>query len=184
MTAAWTPSLFGGGETAGDPGVDPAVVPRRIVLDDRSWVDLAPAWITGADAWFDLVDDKMEFRSYFKMPAAQTPQENCVAHNGSVIPVAGRDLMVQSWYQGGVSVWDFTDSDSPRELGYFERGPLPADEGIGGTWSSYYYNGHIYSSDIARGFDTLKFHDPAVKRADTIRMGELNVQSQPEYQVR
>ena len=139
----------------------------------------------GANAIYDLsADHELTFRSYFKIPRHQTETENCVAHNGSLIPVAGRDLMVQSWYQGGVSVWDFTDSDNPRELGYFERGPLPADEGIGGTWSTYYYNGHVFSSDIARGFDVLKFNDPAVKRADTIRMGELNPQSQPEYSVR
>lgn len=139
----------------------------------------------GANAIYDLsADHQLTFRSYYKIPRHQTSTENCVAHNGSVIPVEGRDLMVQSWYQGGVSVWDFTDSDDPHELGYFERGPLPADEGIGGTWSTYYYNGHLFSSDIARGFDTLKFHDPAVKRADIIRMGELNVQSQPQYPVR
>ncbi|MDN5716045.1 MAG: hypothetical protein L0G89_02310 [Janibacter sp.] len=139
----------------------------------------------GANAIYDLsADRELTFRSYYKIPRHQTATENCVAHNGSLIPVAGRDLMVQSWYQGGVSVWDFTDSDNPHEIGYFERGPLPADEGIGGTWSTYYYNGHVFSSDIARGFDALKFHDPAVKRADTIRMGELNPQSQPEYPVR
>lgn len=139
----------------------------------------------GANAIYDLSESgQLTFRSYYKIPRHQTATENCVAHNGSIIPVDGRDIMVQSWYQGGVSVWDFTDSDNPVELGYFERGPLPAEEGIGGTWSTYYYNGHLYSSDIRRGFDVLKFHDPAVKRADTIRMGELNVQSQPEYPVR
>ncbi|MGE9781785.1 hypothetical protein NMQ01_12690 [Janibacter sp. CX7] len=139
----------------------------------------------GANAIYDLSETgQLTFRSYYKIQRHQTETENCVAHNGSIIPVKGRDLMVQSWYQGGVSVWDFTDSSNPKELGYFERGPLPADEGIGGTWSTYYYNGHVYSSDIARGFDVLKFNDPATKRADTIRMGELNVQSQPEYTVR
>lgn len=139
----------------------------------------------GANAIYDLSEaGELTFQSYYKIPRHQTDTENCVAHNGSIIPVKGKDLMVQSWYQGGVSVWDFTDSANPKELGYFERGPLPADEGIGGTWSTYYYNGHVYSSDIARGFDVLKYNDPAAKRADTIRMGELNVQSQPQYTVR
>jgi hypothetical protein len=92
--------------------------------------------------------------------------------------------MVQSWYQGGTSVWDFTNSKKPKEIGYFERGPLPESEGIGGTWSSYYYNGHIFSSDIARGFDVLKFKSAMTKKADRVIMDELNPQSQPRYKVR
>ena len=91
--------------------------------------------------------------------------------------------MVQSWYMGGTSVWDFTDSDNPKELGYFERGPAAGNDG-GGTWSSYYYNGHIYSSDLGKGFDVLKFVDPMTKKADKLDLGELNVQSQPRYKVR
>ncbi|WP_435200220.1 LVIVD repeat-containing protein [Janibacter sp. GS2] len=139
----------------------------------------------GANAIYDLSKrGRLTHRSYYKIPRHQTSTENCVAHNGSIIPVAGRDLMVQSWYQGGVSVWDFTDSENPRELGYFERGPLPESEGIGGTWSTYYYNGHLYSSDIARGFDVLQFKDKATKKADRVIMDELNVQSQPRYRVR
>lgn len=139
----------------------------------------------GANAIYDLDrQGELTFRSYYKIPRHQHDVENCVAHNGSVIPVKNRDIMVQAWYQGGVSVWDFTDSENPRELAYFERGPVSAEEGIGGSWSSYYYNGHIYSSDIRRGFDVLKFNDPATAGADQLDLGELNVQSQPKYKTR
>ena len=139
----------------------------------------------GANAIYDLSKlGKLTFKSYYKIPRHQHASENCVAHNGSLIPVANRDIMVQSWYQGGVSVWDFTDSENPKELGYFERGPLPESLGTGGTWSTYYYNGHLFSSDLVRGFDVLKFRDKATKRADRIIMDELNVQSQPKYKVR
>lgn len=139
----------------------------------------------GANAIYDLSKNgKLTFQSYYKMPRHQHDTENCVAHNGSLIPVANRDIMVQSWYQGGVSVWDFTDSTKPKELGYFERGPLPESEGTGGTWSAYYYNGHIFSSDLARGFDVLKFKDKVTKKADKVIMDELNPQSQPKYKVR
>jgi hypothetical protein len=136
----------------------------------------------GADGIYDLsADHHLTFRSYYKMPRHQFDTENCVAHNGSLIPVKGRDLMVQSWYMGGVSFWDFTDSSNPRELGYFERGPAgPAGDG-GGTWSAYYYNGNVFSSDIGKGFDTLRITDPIVASAAEVRMGELNVQSQPDY---
>ena len=115
----------------------------------------------GANGIYDLSKDrKLTFRSYYKIPRHQFDSENCVAHNGSLIPVKGRDVMVQSWYMGGTSFWDFTDSDNPREIGYFERGPNggPAGGG-GGTWSSYYYNGHVYSSDLGKGFDVLKITD-------------------------
>jgi hypothetical protein len=136
----------------------------------------------GADGIYDLSPShQLTFRSYFKIPRHQFDSENCVAHNGSLIPVEGRDLMVQSWYMGGVSFWDFTDSSRPRELGYFERGPTgPLGDG-GGTWSAYYYNGHVYSSDIGKGFDTLRITDPIVASAAAIRMDTLNVQSQPDY---
>ena len=138
----------------------------------------------GANAIYDLSRrGDLTFRSYFKIDRHQTDEENCVAHNGSIIPVKGKDIMVQSWYMGGTSVWDFTDSDNPKELGYFERGPAAGNDG-GGTWSSYYYNGHIYSSDLGKGFDVLKFVDPMTKKADTLDLGELNVQSQPRYKVR
>jgi hypothetical protein len=135
----------------------------------------------GANGIYDLsADNKLTFRSYYKIPRHQFDSENCVAHNGSLIPVKGRDVMVQSWYMGGTSFWDFTDSDNPREIGYFERGPMP-NGGGGGTWSSYFYRGNVYSSDIGQGFDVLDITDPSLKKADQVPMDELNVQSQPVY---
>jgi hypothetical protein len=137
----------------------------------------------GANGIYDLsTDRKLTFRSYYKIERHQFDSENCVAHNGSLIPVKGRDVMVQSWYMGGTSFWDFTDSDNPREIGYFERGP--ATTGGGGTWSSYYYNGHVYSSDLGKGFDVLKITDRSLKKAAQVPMDQLNVQSQPVYQLR
>ncbi|MEU2233470.1 LVIVD repeat-containing protein [Streptomyces vietnamensis] len=140
----------------------------------------------GADGIYDIVGKgdqrKLVFRSYFKIPRHQADTENCVAHNGSLIPVKGKDLMVQAWYQGGVSVWDFTDSSAPKEIAYFERGPLSATTmATGGSWSAYYYNGYIYSNDIAKGFDVLKLSDRRTDPAKRIRMDELNVQTQPDY---
>ncbi|MEV8318653.1 hypothetical protein AB0Q95_31310 [Streptomyces sp. NPDC059900] len=125
---------------------------------------------------------KLVFKSYYKIPRHQAATENCVAHNGSLIPVKGKDLMVQAWYQGGVSVWDFTNSSKPKEIGYFERGPLSTDAiQVGGSWSAYYYNGYIYSNDIAKGFDVLKIDDKRTDPAERVRVGELNVQTQPDY---
>jgi len=116
--------------------------------DPREW---------GADAIFDIVDRKMEFRSYFKLPAPQTEQENCVAHNGSLIPVPGRDIFVQAWYQGGISVIDFTDSSNPTEIAFFDRGPINPDSLVmGGYWSAYWHRGLIYATEIARGLDVLE----------------------------
>ncbi|HET6359317.1 hypothetical protein [Streptomyces sp.] len=140
----------------------------------------------GADGIYDIVGRgqhrKLVFRSYYKIPRHQADTENCVAHNGSLIPVKGRDIMVQAWYQGGVSVWDFTNSSKPREIAYFERGPLSADTMMtGGSWSAYYYNGYIYSNDIAKGFDVLKLDDRRTDPAKRVRMDELNVQTQPDY---
>jgi hypothetical protein len=113
-----------------------------------------PNW--GADAIFDVVDRKLRFGGYYKMPAPQTEQENCVAHNGSLVPVPGRDIMVQAWYQGGLSVFDFTDSARPVEIAFFDRGPLDAKTLItGGLWSTYWYNGHVYGTEIARGIDVF-----------------------------
>ena len=110
----------------------------------------------GADAVYDLVDGKLQYRSHFKMPAPQVDEENCVAHNGSIVPVPGRDIMVQAWYQGGISVWDFTDSAAPVEIAYFDRGPIDAEElALGGYWSSYWYDGRIYATEIARGLDVF-----------------------------
>lgn len=134
----------------------------------------------GADAVYDLVDGKLERRGYFKIPREQQPDENCVAHNGSLIPVPGKDIMVQSWYQGGVSIWDFTDSADPKEIGYFERGPYPGG-GIAGTWSAYYYNGYIYSSDIREGLDVLRIDDPLTDPAKQVKMDDFNVQTQKSY---
>ncbi|GMG86405.1 DUF305 domain-containing protein [Biformimicrobium ophioploci] len=111
----------------------------------------------GANAIYDIVDGKLEFRSHYKMPAAQTEQENCVAHNGAIVPVPGRDIFVQAWYQGGISVMDFTDSANPVEIAYFDRGPVDAEElALGGFWSSYWYNGYIYGTEIIRGIDVLE----------------------------
>ncbi|GAB7049979.1 hypothetical protein JCM9534A_51050 [Catenuloplanes indicus JCM 9534] len=136
----------------------------------------------GADAVYDLAGGKLEFKSYFKIPRENAFNENCVAHNGSIIPAFGRDILVQAWYQGGVSVWDFTDSANPVELGYWERGPLSATgTATGGSWSAYYYNGLIYSNDIAKGFDVLKLDDPRTNSAAAVRFSELNVQTQPQY---
>ncbi|MDF2090781.1 hypothetical protein P0Y31_00350 [Knoellia sp. 3-2P3] len=138
----------------------------------------------GANGIYDLsADNQLTFRSYYKIPRHQNDTENCVAHNGSLIPVQGRDVMVQSWYMGGTSFWEFTDSDNPREIGYFERGPAPSGGG-GGTWSSYFYRGHVYSSDIGQGFDVLDITDKSLMKADLVPMDELNVQSQPVYQLR
>ncbi len=122
--------------------------PRCRATDPRDW---------GADAIFDIVDRKLEFRGYFKMPAAQSEQENCVAHNGSLIPVPGRDIMAQAWYQGGISVFDFTDSSHPVEIAFFDRGPIDGTTLVtGGYWSTYWYNGEIFASEIARGLDVFK----------------------------
>ena len=126
---------------------------------------------------------KLVFKSYFKIPRHQADTENCVAHNGSLIPVKGKDIMVQAWYQGGVSVWDFTDSAQPKEIAYFERGPLthrPRSDSAA-SWSAYYYNGYIYSNDIAKGLDVLKLNDRRTDTAKWVRMDELNVQTQPDY---
>ncbi len=111
----------------------------------------------GANAIYDIVDDELVFRSYYKMPATQTKTENCVAHNGSLVPVPGRDIMVQSWYQGGISVFDFTDSSNPVEIAFFDRGPIDEEElVVGGFWSSYWYQGRIYGTEIVRGLDVLE----------------------------
>ena len=126
-----------------------------------------PNW--GANAIFDIVDRKMVFRSYYKLPVVQTSQENCVAHNGSLVPVPGRDVMSQAWYQGGVSVFDFTDSANPQELAFFDRGPIsPTSLVTGGMWSGYWYNGFLYGTEIARGFDAFELTptDGALRERD------------------
>ena len=121
--------------------------PRCRAYDPLDW---------GADAIYDIVDGNLEFRGYYKLPAPQLEQENCVAHNGSIVPVPGRDVFVQAWYQGGLSVIDFTDSAHPVEIAYFDRGPIDAEELVmGGYWSTYWYRGHIYGTEIARGLDVF-----------------------------
>ncbi|MFG3435969.1 LVIVD repeat-containing protein [Nonomuraea sp. NPDC047897] len=137
----------------------------------------------GADAIYDIARGKLVFKSYFKIARHQADSENCVAHNGSLIPVKGKDIMVQAWYMGGVSIMDFTDSANPREIGYFERGPR-ADNSGGGVWSAYYYNGHIYAADFHEGLDVIKIDDPLTNGAARVRTDRLNVQTQESYRER
>ena len=139
----------------------------------------------GADAIFKLNDDKLSLASYYKMPAAQSDSENCVAHNGSLVPVPGRDIEVQAWYQGGVSIMDFTDAAHPFEIAYYDRGPIdPKTIVLGGYWSAYWYNGYIYGSEIARGLDIFKLTPSKfltqneIDAARLVNVGELNVQNQ------
>ena len=121
--------------------------PRCRASDPKDW---------GADAIYDIVDGKMQFRSHYKMPAPQTDQENCVAHNGSLVHVPGRDIFVQAWYQGGISVFDFTDSSNPIEIAFFDRGPIDAEDLVmGGYWSAYWFGGFVYGTEIARGLDVF-----------------------------
>src|SRR5277367_3642214 len=150
--------------------------PRCRPTDPNKW---------GADAIFNLKDDKLSFASYYKMPAAQTETENCVAHNGSLIPVPGRDIEVQAWYQGGISVMDFTDPAHAYEIAYFDRGPVDAKTLVlGGDWSAYWYNGYIYGSEIARGLDVFKLvpskflTQNEIDAARLVQVNELNVQNQ------
>ena len=122
--------------------------PRCRASDPRHW---------GANAVYDIVDGRLEYRSHYKLPAPQTDRENCVAHNGSIVPVPGRDIMVQAWYQGGISVFDFTDSANPVEIAFFDRGPIHPERFVmGGFWSAYWYRGYIYGTEIARGLDVLE----------------------------
>jgi hypothetical protein len=141
--------------------------------------------LRGADGIYDIVGRgdarRLVFRSYFKIDRFQTEEENCVAHNGSLIPVKGRDIMVQSWYMGGVQVWDFTNSARPKKIGYWERGPAADPDTGGGTWSAYYYNGYIYSSDLGKGLDVLEIDDPRTNPAKGVRFDELNVQTQGHF---
>ena len=136
----------------------------------RAWDPLN--W--GADAIYDIVDEKLEFRSHYKMPAPQLETENCVAHNGSIVPVPGRDIFAQAWYQGGISVIDFTDSANPIEIAYFDRGPIMEEELItGGYWSVYYYEGAIYGTEITRGLDILKLIPSEYLSENEIAAAEL-----------
>src|SRR5205814_4765605 len=150
--------------------------PRCRATDKLEW---------GADALSSIENKNLVFHGYYKMPEPQTEQENCVAHNGSLIPVPGRDIMAQGWYQGGVSVFDFTDSAKPVEIAFFDRGPIDAKQLIlGGYWSAYWYNGSIYGSEIARGVDVFKLKPSEylsqneIDAATLVRSGELNTQQQ------
>jgi hypothetical protein len=143
----------------------------------------------GADAIFHLNDDKLTFASYYKLPAAQSDTENCVAHNGSLVPVPGRDIEVQAWYQGGISVMDFTDASRPFEIAYFDRGPIdPNMLVLGGDWSAYWYNGAIYGSEIARGLDVFELTPTKfltqneIDAAKSVRVADLNVQNQQKIE--
>jgi hypothetical protein len=142
----------------------------------------------GADAIFRLGGKKLDFQSYYKMPAPQTPEENCVAHNGSLIPIPGRDVMVQAWYQGGVSVFDWTDPRHPKEIAYFDRGPLDATKlQLGGYWSAYWYNGHIYGSEITRGLDVFELQPSGfltqneIDAAKSVKLDYFNTQGQVKF---
>ena len=131
----------------------------------------------GADAIYDIVDGKLEFRGYFKLPAPQSEEENCVAHNGSIVPIPGRDIFVQAWYQGGISVIDFTDSANPVEIAYFDRGPLDADNLVfGGYWSTYWYNGFIYGTETVRGIDVL-----ALEPSEFLTANEIAAATMADY---
>jgi hypothetical protein len=150
--------------------------PRCRATDKYEW---------GANAIFTIVNGKMQFKSYYKMPAAQTDAENCVAHNGSLIPIPGREVMVQGWYQGGISVFDWTDVSNPKEIAYFDRGPVDATRLImGGSWSVYWYNGLIVSSEIARGLDIYELvpsgliSQNELDAAKTVQWDYLNAQEQ------
>jgi hypothetical protein len=143
----------------------------------------------GADAIFNLKDNKLSFASYYKLPAAQGDSENCVAHNGSLVPVPGRDIKVQAWYQGGISIMDFTDAEHPSEIAYFDRGPIdPKMLVLGGDWSAYWYNGNIYASEIARGLDVFELTPTKfltqneIDAAKTFRQTEFNVQNQQKIE--
>ena len=154
--------------------------PKCRATDRREW---------GADALFTIANDKMQFQGYYKLPAPQTDKENCVAHNGSLIPIPGRDVMVQAWYQGGISVFDWTDAAHPQEIAYFDRGPIDSTRMVGGgSWSAYWYNGVIVSSEIARGLDIFALKPSGylsqneIDAAKTVHLDYLNTQGQPRFE--
>jgi hypothetical protein len=140
----------------------------------------------GADAIFTRTDSHLTLTGYYKLPAAEGPTKNCTAHNGSLIPVPGRDIMAQAWFQGGISVVDFTNPGHPVEIAYFDRGPLDSAKLLfGGQWSAYWYNGHLYGSEINRGLDVLDLEPSAfltrneIEAARSVRMDRFNPQNQP-----
>lgn len=153
--------------------------PKCRANDPKEW---------GADAIFTIENRQMQFQSYYKMPAPQTSLENCVAHNGSLIPIPGRDVMVQAWYQGGISVFDWTDPTHPTEIAFFDRGPVNGGEmEMGGSWSVYWYNGLIVSSEIARGLDIFELTPNSyltqneIDAAKAVKQDYLNTQGQPKF---
>jgi hypothetical protein len=138
--------------------------PRCQAGDPRNW---------GADAFYSLKDGQLNFESLYKLPAPQSDKENCVAHNGSIIPVPGRDIFVQAWYQGGISVIDFTDPANPFEIAYFDRGPVDEDQLVtGGYWSAYWYDGRIYATEITRGLDVFALEPSEFLTAEEIAAAE------------
>jgi hypothetical protein len=152
--------------------------PRCRITDKPEW---------GADAIFTIDGDKMNFKSYYKLSAAQTSNENCVAHNGTLIPIPGREVMVQSWYQGGISVFDWSDASHPIEIAYYDRGPMDSTKlVIAGYWSSYWYNGYIVGSEISRGLDIFALKPSAwisqneIDAAKSVHFDEFNAQDQPK----
>ena len=154
--------------------------PKCRVSDPMEW---------GANAIFTIEGTEMEFQSYFKLPAPQTPEENCVAHNGSLIPIPGRDIMIQGWYQGGISLIDWTDPSNPVEIAYFDRGPVDGSQmRMGGSWSVYWYNGVIVNSEIARGLDILELvpsealTQDEIAAANSVQLTHLNSQGQPIFE--
>ena len=134
----------------------------------------------GANAIYDISDPANPvFLSYYKIPRVQSNRENCVAHNGMFLPTPDGDIYVQSWYQGGTSFVDMTDPANPREIGFFDRGPLSDERSIlGGTWSTYYYNGFAFSNDIQQGLDVFRFSDRSAAKANGIKLPYLNAQTQ------
>ena len=154
--------------------------PRCKASDPKTW---------GANAVYDVIDGKLVFRAHYKLPGPQSDKENCVAHNGSIIPVPGRDLFAQAWYQGGLSVMDFTDSDNPKEIAFFDRGPIDDKQLVlGGYWSVYWYRGHLYGTEITRGIDVFKLEpsdflteaEIAAAGAAQYEGGRFNPQTQTE----
>ncbi len=153
--------------------------PRCRATDKHEW---------GADAIYTIENNQMTFQSYYKMSAPQTPEENCVAHNGSLIPIPGRDIMVQAWYQGGISVFEWTDPKHPQEIAFYDRGPMDATKLItAGFWSAYWYNGYIIGSEEARGLDIFELKPSGfisqneIDAAKIVSMGIENVQGQPQF---
>ena len=152
--------------------------PKCRSTDPREW---------GADAIFTVSGSSMQFRSYYKLPAPQASVENCVAHNGSLIPIPGRDVMSQAWYQGGISVFDWTDAAHPREIAFFDRGPADTILKLSGSWSAYWYNGLIVSSEITRGLDIFELTPSAfisqneIDAAKTVRFDYFNTQGQQQF---